>query len=455
MHRPGIFLAFTLSPLDRGMTSPPSGSASLFIESAEAELVVPASEAVVRRQWFGPGLMSGVSANDPSSLVVYSAAGARFGLSMSWGMLLLLPMMSSMQEISARIGRATGRGFAANTRQFFPAWLLTGIVVALLFSNVVTIAADLSAMGAVTRLLIGGPGMVYVAAFGLAIAVLQVRLSYEQFARAVKWSALVVGLYIVAAIGIGVPWTSVSYHAFTPATSSRNELLLMFVALLGTTISPYMYFWQASLEAEETRIGKGACNMAGDLPRLRFDTFAGMGLSNVMGLSIIVTSALGMHYAGSAGLQTAAEAAEALRPTAGPVAHLLFSAAIIGSGIVGIPMLSGSTGFVIAEWRHWTSGINHSASQAQPFYGVIVLSIGIGILLNLFSVNVIDAQVYSGLISCIAVVPVLLTMMVLAVDRRIMGTMVLPPWLAVCGWLTTLVMAAAAVTAIAVQFAGS
>jgi Mn2+/Fe2+ NRAMP family transporter len=162
-----------------------------------------------------------------------------------------------------------------------------------------------------------------------------------------------------------------------------------------------------------------------------------------------------MHHAGSGGFQTATEAAEALRPTAGPVAHLLFSAAIIGSGIVGIPMLSGSTGFVIAEWRHWTSGINHSASQARPFYGVIALSIGIGILLNLFGVNVVDAQIYSGLISCIAVVPVLLTMMVLAVDRRIMGTMALPPWLAVTGWLTTFVMGAAAVLAIAVQFAGN
>jgi len=188
----------------------------LFIETAEAEPVEPAGETIVRRQWCGPGLMSGVSANDPSSLVIYSAAGAQFGVAISWSMLLLLPMMSLMQEISARIGRATGRGFAANTRQFFPAWLLTVIVTALLFSNVITIAADLSAMGAVTKLLIGGPDIVYVAAFGAAIAALQVRLSYEQFARALKWSALLIGLYVVAALAAGVPWTRVSYDTLAP-----------------------------------------------------------------------------------------------------------------------------------------------------------------------------------------------------------------------------------------------
>jgi Mn2+/Fe2+ NRAMP family transporter len=428
----------------------------VLIEATEDELLVPPAVvvAVARRQWLGPGLMSGVSANDPSSLVIYSAAGAQFGVSISWVMLLLLPMMSAMQEISARLGRATGRGFAANTRDILPRWLLTGIVVALLVSNIVTIAADLNAMGSVCGLLIGGPAIAYVVAFGVLIAALQMTLSYDQYARAVKGSALLLAVYVVAAFAVGVPWTTASYEILRPSILTSDGFVMMFVALLGTVISPYMYFWQASLEAEEIRIGKGERDMAHDLPRLRFDTFLGMALSNVIGVAIIVVSALGLHHTGLGNLSAAVPTVDALGSADGASGYLLFAIAIIGSGIVGIPLLSGSTGYVVAEWRHWTSGINHSAGQARAFYGVIVLSIGVGILLNLLQIKLVDAQVISGFVSTIAVVPILVAMMVLAVNRRLMGTMALPRWLAVGGWLTTAIMAVAAILAIVGQLTG-
>jgi Mn2+/Fe2+ NRAMP family transporter len=406
----------------------------------------------VRRRWIGPGVISGATANDPSSLVIYTSAGAQLGLAIAWTMLLILPMTSVMQEISARLARATGRGFAANLRQHFPNWLLAPIVAAVLVSNIVTIAADLGAMGKVASIVIGGPSIAYIIGFGILITVGQVHLSYGQFLRVVKCGAVLIAAAVLVTLFLGVHWRAVLGQAVTPGVAGMEGPLIMVVALLGTTISPYAYFWQASLEAEETRIGLGKANQAADLPRLRLDTFLGMVLSTLVGLALIVAAALSLYPVGADGV---GDVIDTLNASAGLVGNLLFCAAIIGSGIFGIPMLSGSAGFAVAEWRRWNAGIDHRPAEARPFYGVILISMAIGVALNLLPFNVIDAQIISGVVGAVAVVPVLVTTMLLAANRALMGTMTLPRWLVIAGWSTTVAMAAVSCTAIFSQFFGS
>ena len=335
----------------------------------------------------GPGLITGASDDDPSGIATYSQAGAQFGYAMCWVMLFCFPLMAAIQEISARIGRVTGQGIAGNIRAHYPRWLLRAIVGLLLLANIINLGADLGAMGAALKLLIGGPAGLYVVGFAIGCAWLEVFSRYERYVSILKWGSFVLLAYVAIALVVHVPWGLVLYRTFVPNFSLSTDYVVTMVAVLGTTITPYCFFWQSSQEAEDERIDPAAHALLdapeqapAEIGRMRFDTYVGMGYSNVISLFIIVTTAATLNAHGITDIQTSAQAAEALRPIAGVFTFALFAAGIIGIGLLAVPVLAGSGAYALGEALGWTTGLDRKPLDAKAFYGTIAVSTLIGIV---------------------------------------------------------------------------
>jgi NRAMP (natural resistance-associated macrophage protein)-like metal ion transporter len=400
----------------------------------------------------GPGLITGASDDDPSGIATYSQAGARFGYGLCWVMLFAFPLMAAIQEISARIGRVTGMGIAGNIRAHYPPWLLRAIVVLLLVANVINLGADLGAMGEALTLLIGGPSRLYVVGFAVGCAALEVFSRYERYVSILKWSSLSLLAYVATALVVDVPWRSVAWHTFVPTISLQTETITTIVAVLGTTITPYCFFWQSSQEAEDERIDPTAHALLEapeeapvQIGRMRIDTYLGMGYSNLISFFIIVTAGATLHAQGVTTIDTAAQAAEALRPIAGALTFGLFALGIIGIGLLAVPVLAGSSAYALGEALGWTTGLGRAPLDAKAFYGAIAASTLVGIGINFMGIDPIRALFWSAVLNGVVAVPLMGVMMVMARAPRIMGRFVVSGPLCVMGWLCTGVMGLAAV----------
>jgi NRAMP (natural resistance-associated macrophage protein)-like metal ion transporter len=404
----------------------------------------------------GPGLITGASDDDPSGIATYSQAGAAFGFAMCWVMLFTFPLMAAIQEISARIGRVTGQGIAGNIRAHYPRWLSQVIVTLLLVANILNLGADLGAMGDALKLLTGGPAHLYVAGFAIGCVLLEVLSRYSNYVSILKWSSLALFFYIAAALAVSVPWGTVAWNTLVPNFSFQTDYVVAIVAVLGTTITPYCFFWQSSQEAEDERIDPNAHSLI-DAPgeartqirRMRIDTYVGMGYSNLISWFIIVTTATTLHAHGITNITTSAQAAEALRPIAGEFTFFAFSAGIIGIGLLAIPVLAGSSAYALGEALGWTTGLSREPLDAKAFYGAIAVATLIGIGFNFVGIDPMKALFWCAVINGVVAVPLMIVMMIMAMQPHVMGQFVLPKALCAMGWLCTSVMA----VAVAIMFA--
>jgi NRAMP (natural resistance-associated macrophage protein)-like metal ion transporter len=404
----------------------------------------------------GPGLITGASDDDPSGIATYSQAGAQFGYSMTWLMLFTWPLMAAIQEISARIGRVTGKGIAANLREHYSVWLLRPIVTLLLIANFINLGADLGAMGDALRLLIGGPRGFYVILFAAACTTLEIFSSYQRYVKILKWMTLSLFAYVATALIVHVPWGEVGYDTIVPQMSWQKDYIVVIVAVLGTTISPYLFFWQSSEEAEDERVDPAARPLIerpeearGQIRRIEIDTYVGMGLSNLVAFFIMVTTAATLHANGVTDVQTSEQAAEALRPIAGQFAFIIFALGILGTGLLAVPVLAGSSAYALAEAMGWRAGLGRAPNEAKQFYATIVGGTLIGVSINFVHIDPIKALFWSAVINGVVAVPVMVIMMIMAMQPKVMGQFTLPRPLWAVGWLSTAAMAVAVVTMLA------
>jgi NRAMP (natural resistance-associated macrophage protein)-like metal ion transporter len=402
-------------------------------------------------QILGPGLITGASDDDPSGIATYSQVGAQFGFALGWIMLFSFPLMTAIQETSARIGRATGEGIAGNIRRHYPLWLLRIIVGLLLIANIINLGADLGAMGSVVNMLIGGPALLYAMFFGALCAWLQIFTNYKSYVSILKWISISLIAYVATALVIDVPWGEVVFRTLIPSLQFDTSHIVAIVAVLGTTISPYLFFWQSSQEAEDLHedpkakpLKRAPRQAPAELRRIRIDTYIGMFVSNAIGWFIIVSVAATLNAHGVKDIQTASQAAEALRPIAGPFAFGLFALGIVGTGLLAVPVLAGSAAYALAEALQWPSGLARKPKAAKAFYGTIALATGFGVIFNLLPVDPIKALFWSAVLNGVVAVPIMVMTMIMAGQRRVMGSIVLPRSLAAMGWIATAVMCAVA-----------
>ncbi|KXU93962.1 iron transporter [Caballeronia megalochromosomata] len=408
----------------------------------------------VERSWIkrlGPGLVTGAADDDPSGIGTYSQAGAQFGFDLLWTLLLTYPLMTAIQLVSARIGRVTGKGLASNMRAHYPRWLLYSAVILLVVANVINIAADLSAMGAAVGLLFRGPEHLYVIVLGGLSVILQIFVPYDRYARLLKWTALALLAYVAVALIVPIPWGDVAYAIVLPGISLTSDYLTTITAVLGTTISPYLFFWQASQEVEEMR---GAASHAplrvvphqapAQLRRINFDTWVGMGVSNAIAFFIVLTAAATLHLH-HIEVKTSADAARALEPLAGRFAYVLFALGIIGTGLLALPVLAGSAAYAAAGSFRWRNSLALHLTLAREFYAVIALAVVGGVMITFMHFDPIRALYWSAVINGVTAAPIMLIMMLMARSRRVMGEFAVKGILSWGGWLATLAMAIAAV----------
>lgn len=399
----------------------------------------------------GPGLTTGASDDDPSGIATYSQVGAQFGYGLGWVLVLSLPLMAAIQEISARIGRVSGHGIAGNLSRHYPRSILYVIVGLLCAANTINIGADLGAMGAALKLLIGGPALLYVVLFGVASLLAEIFIQYARYEPILKWLTFSLFAYVATLFAVEMPWGHIARDLFLPSISFDPGYVTSIIAVLGTTISPYLFFWQAEEEVEAVDEKDGANPLIDDpkaarreFSRIRLDTIVGMVFSNVVALAIVLTTAATLHAHGIVNIETSAQAAEALRPIAGPFAFVIFASGIIGTGLLAVPVLAGSAAYAVGEALRWPTGLARKPGEAKAFYGVVAFSTLVGVALNFSSIDPIKALFWSAVINGIVAVPVMVMMMLMTKRPEIMGDFPLPRGLRLLGWLATLVMAATA-----------
>jgi len=407
----------------------------------------------------GPGLITGASDDDPSGIGTYSQAGAQFGYSIGWTMLLTFPLMVAIQEISARIGRTTGHGIAGNLSRHYPRGLLYPMIVLLFIANAINIGADLNAMGDATRMLIGGTPWLFIPLFSVVTTVLIVFLSYERYASVLRWLTLSLFAYVAALFALKLDWAAAIQGVLVPHVEWNKDFLTTLMAIFGTTISPYLFFWQASQEAEEQRIDPERKPLVdaprqakGEFERIRADTVVGMAFSNLIAISIIITTAATLHAHGIKDIATSTQAAEALRPIAGPFAFVLFAAGIIGTGLLAIPVLAGSAAYAVGETFKWPVGLDRKPHRARAFYATLVCTTAAGTAVTLSGIDPIKALYWSAVINGLVAVPIMTIMMLMAGRDKIMGQFAVEGWLWRLGWLATAVMALSAVCMVLANF---
>ena len=395
----------------------------------------------------GPGLITGASDDDPSGIGTYSQAGAQLGYGIGWTMLLTFPLMAAIQEISARVGRVTGHGIAGNVCRHYSTVLLNVVVALLFIANTINIGADLGAMADATRLLIGGPGVFYVLLFGVTSVAAQIFLDYRRYVSVLKWLTLSLFAYVGALAFAKVSWSEALAGALIPRIAWNADYFTTIVAILGTTISPYLFFWQASQEAEDQRVDAAKRPLIErhfgarrEFSRIRADTIVGMAFSNLIALSIIVTAAATLHASGKTDIQTSAQAAEALRPIAGAFAEIIFALGIVGTGLLAVPVLAGAAAYAVGEARRWPVGLARKPKEAAAFYSVLALSAAIGIALNFTPINPISALYWSAVINGVIAVPVMALLMIMARRNDVMDSFAIRGPLYWLGWLATAAM---------------
>jgi NRAMP (natural resistance-associated macrophage protein)-like metal ion transporter len=399
----------------------------------------------------GPGLVTGAADDDPSGIATYSQVGAQFGYALAWTMLFTYPLMAVIQAISARIGCVTGHGIAQNLRRHYSPWLLRAVVLLLVVANVINLGADLGAMGAALGLLVGGPQHLYTVLFGVVCIVLETFISYARYAAVLKWATLCLFAYVAVVFATHVPWGAALYSTLVPHLVFDAPHAMAMVAVLGTTISPYLFFWQAGQEVEELRRRhvKALCvapRSAGpELARIRIDTMVGMGISNLIALFIVFATAATLNASGVTDIQTSSQAAEALRPIAGVFTFALFAAGIIATGMLAVPVLAGSAAYGVTEAFGWKEGLDRLLNEATSFYAVIAVATLGGVALNFTSLDPVKALYWSAVVNGVLAAPLMAVMMVIAMNRRIMGSLTLPRPMLVLGWLATGAMALATI----------
>ncbi len=399
----------------------------------------------------GPGLITGASDDDPSGIATYSQVGAQFGFGMLWTALFSFPLMVAIQEIAARLGRVTGHGIAGNLRRHYSPWVLRIAVSLLLIANVLNLGADLGAMGAAVQLLIGGPALLYVVLLGFLSLWAEIVLPYSRYVHILKWLTLALFAYVAAAFAIRMPWLAALHATLVPSFTFSRAYIIGFIAVMGTTISPYLFFWQASEEVEEEqRNGARSLRSApqtadAELRRINLDTCIGMGFSNIITFFIMLTAAATLHTHGIVNIGTAADAAKALEPFAGKFASLLFTLGIVGTGLLAVPILSGSVAYALGEALQWKVGLELKPTKAKGFYGILSISIILGLLLNFLHIDPIQALFWSAVVNGIIAVPLMALMMNMGSNKKVMGKFTLPLWLRIGGWLTTAVMLVAVI----------
>lgn len=400
----------------------------------------------------GPGLITGAADDDPSGIATYSQGGAQFGFGMLWTLIFTYPLMVGIQIISAKIGRVSGHGLATNIRLHYPVSILYGIVGLLLVANTINIAADVAAMGGALKLLIGGPSQGYALGFGLISLLLQVLIPYQRYVRVLKWLTLVLLTYIGVIFAVQIPWLQVMQKTLLPAIVWQPGYITMVVAIFGTTISPYLFFWQASLEVEDMDAQPGAKALiqapeqaGANFRRIRLDTLVGMGFSNIVAFFIMLTTAVTLNLHHVTDIQTSAQAASALRPIAGEFAFWLFSAGIIGTGLLAVPVLAGSAAYALSGAFQWKNSLAAKPMADRHFYGVIAVSMLLGIAICFTPIDPIKALFWSAVINGVLSVPIMIIMMLMASNTKVMGRFVINRWLAGLGWLCTAMMALAVI----------
>jgi NRAMP (natural resistance-associated macrophage protein)-like metal ion transporter len=406
--------------------------------------------------------LTGAADDDPSGIATYSQSGAQLGFAQCWTMFLTTPFMVAVQIVSARIGSSTGQGLAANLKAVLPRPLLFGVIGVFALANLFNIAADIAAMGEAVQIVVGGNAHVYALLLAVACLAAQIFIPYRPYAGWMKLLTVVLFAYVATAFSIRIPWAEVASATFIPRLSWDHNYLIMLVAVLGTTISPYLFFWQASLEVEERRLleRKKEAPLVSEKSALKRidsiapDTWIGMALSNIVGFFIIVTTAATLHANHVTDIGTAAQAAEALRPLAGPFAFLLFSLGIVGTGLLAVPALAGSLAYAIAELAAWRGSLGLKLARARGFYALIGASILIGAVGAMSPLNPISMLVWSAVFNGVVAVPLMVGMMMVVTNKTIMGAFTASRLLAVFGWIATVLMGLVVVAMIATTITG-
>jgi NRAMP (natural resistance-associated macrophage protein)-like metal ion transporter len=399
----------------------------------------------------GPGLVTGAADDDPSGIATYSQAGAQFGSTLLWTMILTYPLMCAVQLVSAHIGRVTGKGLARNMGKLLPRWVVTLIVALLFVANTINIGADLAAMGDAAELVVGRGAHIFTFGFAVVSLLLQMFIPYRRYSNVLKWLTLVLLAYVALVFLVKVDWLATVKGMVWP-TIAGSAAVTTIVAIFGTTISPYLFFWQSAQEVEEVDHDdakqplKDAPHQAkGEFRRIRIDTFAGMAVSNLVAIAIMIGTAATLHAAGKTNIQSAADAARALEPVAGKFAFVIFSLGIIGTGLLAIPVLAGSAAYAIGESRGWDTGLENMPWEAKGFYAVIGAATLLGIGVDWSSIDPIKALFWSAVINGVVAVPIMAVMMIVVSMKSAMGRHTASPLLRFFGWAATAVMATAAI----------
>lgn len=404
----------------------------------------------------GPGLTTGAADDDPSGIATYSQAGAGYGFSFLWTAGFTFPFMAIVQEMCARIGLVTGRGLAGNIRVYFPRWVLYSCTLLLFAANSLNIGADLGAMAKAMQLLYPRINFEFlVLAFAIFSLALQIFTTYEKYAKYLKWLALVLLAYVFSALTANLDWQQIAINAVLPSIQFTKDQIFIITAILGTTISPYLFFWQTSQEVE-TQILGGRITLKlrqeettdKEINNMRLDVWSGMFLSNLVMFFIIAACGAVLFANGITNITSAEQAAEALRPLAGDLTYYLFAAGIIGTGLLAIPVLAGSTSYALSESFGWKSGLYRKLKQANAFYGVIIISTTIGLVINFIGFDPIKTLIYSAVVNGLIAPVILVLIVLLSNNRKVMGDRINSPLVTGLGWFITLIMAAAGIATI-------
>lgn len=408
-----------------------------------------AKRSLLRR--LGPGLITGAADDDPSGIATYSQAGAQFSFGLLWTMALTYPLMSAVQLISAKIGRVTGTGLATNMARVMPRWLLVLLVGLVFLANTINVGADLSAMGEAGQLATKLDARLLTIGFAVVSLLLQIFLPYASYARFLKWLTLSLLAYLAALLMIKIDWAAAGKGLVLPEISGKKAILMV-VAIFGTTISPFLFFWQAAQEVEEIDekpsakpLQEAPAQASDEMSRMRFDTFVGMAVSNIIAIAIMISAAATLHEHGKTDIATAADAAKALEPAAGQYASALFSLGIIGTGLLAIPVLAGSAGYALATTFKWECSLNAKPNEAPRFYFVIAACVILGLGVEWSPIPPMKALVWSAVVNGVVAVPIMVALMIVAARESIMGRFVVSGVLKALGWLATAVMAASIV----------
>lgn len=400
----------------------------------------------------GPGIITGASDDDPSGIATYSQAGAQFGFGMLWVMPFAYPLMAGIQETCADIGRVTGHGITGNLRRYYPRWLLLIIVGLLATANTINLGADIGAMGDAVTLLVGGPRLVWATLLAIGSLLSQVFIPYHKYVAFLKWSTLSLFSYVATVFVVHTDWAGAIRSTIVPHLEMNSASITLIVAVLGTTISPYLFFWQASEEVEDLQLSKNEKVLRShkeqapyQLKRITKDTYTGMGFANLVAFFIMLAVATTLHTKGITDIQSSSEAAQALRPVAGNFAYLLFTIGILGTGLLAIPVLAGSAAYAVGEALHWPCSLERQAKHAKGFYAILSAAILIGLVLNFFHVNPIKALFWTAVINGVTSGPIMIMVMLMATSKKVMGDLTISVRPRILGWAATVVMIFAAI----------